>query len=534
MIVVRICLIYITISITSAFDWKTMNRRLLSREPEPPLFSGKPLTVHVGMFFESMSNLKESQMSIDVDIYLYMSWKDQNLAHTDGTWTINTPEHKKKIWTPDVYFANAMSAKLHDVTVPNFNLYIKNDGTVAFSLRTTLTVACPLDLRNYPMDEQHCKIEALSYSFTEEMVRLRWFRTQPISINEEITLPEFVLQQTKATYCNGTYEYAVTAAGKNTGKFSCLLANLYLRRSIWHTVLSTYIPASGIVAVSWTSFYIDRRATPARVTLTFMTLLSLTSLGNGMRFSLPQVSYPKAIDFYFFACMLFVFGALIEFALVNSLMRKSEKYEKLANKYKDKKDSAHFMKSPIMSMEFQKSYETMMRMRRKSSVGVTLKEWRRKLNSAESSPNIGGSSSRVHFDPPVLTDSESEEMPRHRVEDEFIASYYDNVQPNNNANGHLKNSRHSNSSGSSNESKQLIGPKRVSINLPNNVNQNSRRQSVAPDSALVTEYTEFAHVLSRRALNIDKLSRVMFPVVFAIFNCVYWAYYLVSSKNKFE
>jgi hypothetical protein len=35
--------------------------------------------------------------------------------------------------------------------------------------------------------------------------------------------------------------------------------------------------------------------------------------------------------------MLFVFLALLEFALVNSFMRKSEKYEKLSNKYGTKK-----------------------------------------------------------------------------------------------------------------------------------------------------------------------------------------------------
>ena len=80
----------------------------------------------------------------------------------------------------------------------------------------------------------------------------------------------------------------------------------------------------------------------------------------------------QAIDFYFFACMLFVFGALIEFALVNSYMRKSEKYEKLASKYKDKKDTEKFMSSPIILSAFQKSYEQMMKMRRKSSAAVFL------------------------------------------------------------------------------------------------------------------------------------------------------------------
>ena len=54
-----------------------------------------------------------------------------------------------------------------------------------------------------------------------------------------------------------------------------------------------------IVVISWVSFWIDRRAVPARVTLSFTTLLSLSTLGNGLRFGLPMVSYAKAIDYWF-------------------------------------------------------------------------------------------------------------------------------------------------------------------------------------------------------------------------------------------
>uniref|UniRef100_A0AC34FJM0 Neurotransmitter-gated ion-channel ligand-binding domain-containing protein n=1 Tax=Panagrolaimus sp. ES5 TaxID=591445 RepID=A0AC34FJM0_9BILA len=214
---------------------------------QPPLENNKPLRIYIGMYLESLGKFKESEMSYEVDVYLYESWQDKSLAHTSGVWTINDDAHRKKIWLPDLYFANARSAQFHDVTVPNFNLYIDTEGTIAYSLRTTLTVACALDLHDYPMDNQLCSVKALSYSFTEEHVKIR----------------------------------------------CCLSAEIYLQRSLGHNLLQTYIPLGGIVIVGFTSFFIDRRATPARVTLTFMTLVSLTSLGNGMRFALPQVSYAK-------------------------------------------------------------------------------------------------------------------------------------------------------------------------------------------------------------------------------------------------
>uniref|UniRef100_A0A914R9N7 Neurotransmitter-gated ion-channel transmembrane domain-containing protein n=1 Tax=Parascaris equorum TaxID=6256 RepID=A0A914R9N7_PAREQ len=115
-------------------------------------------------------------------------------------------------------------------------------------------------------------------------------------------------------------------------QFSCLVANIRLHRSIGYTLVQSYFPTGLIVIISWVSFWIDRAAVPARVTLSFSTMLSLTTLGNGLRYGLPQVSYAKAIDFWFGGCMLFVFCSLLEFAVVNSYMRQSERNDKLSGK----------------------------------------------------------------------------------------------------------------------------------------------------------------------------------------------------------
>ncbi|KAE9549547.1 hypothetical protein FO519_007247 [Halicephalobus sp. NKZ332] len=526
-----------------------MNEQLMKHIREPPFPKNGSINVHVGMYLESLGAFKQTEMTFEVDIYLYMSWQDKSLAHfengRDETWIINDDAHRKKIWVPDIYFANARKAQLQDVTVPNFNMYIHSNGTIAYSLRTTLTVACALDLRNYPMDSQVCNIVLLSYSHVEELVNVTWFTsTVPIKHNKRIALPELNLIATKPSICDGTYEYAPTATGSRTGVFSCLSANIYLSRSLMHNLLQTYIPLGGIVIVSWTSFWIDRRASPARVTLTFMTLVSLTSMGNGMRFALPQVSYAKAVDYYYFAAMIFVFGALIEFAFVNSYMRKSEKYEKLSTKYKDKDEK--LLHSPIIFSAFQKSYDQMVRMRKKSNAVVFLENLKKRSRTENGS--MGGRAVKFSFSndyPPT----DSDDSRKQSTETQYFSrdvlaeqnqdlndSFYDNVpriHPTNKTpllltvdgdlvtNPPRQSPSPQDSSMSSETQKEVI----------KKAKKERKISKVTPNPLLSTQYSEFSHMLSMRALNIDKWSRILFPLTFTMYNLIYWVFYISQRKD---
>lgn len=47
----------------------------------------------------------------------------------------------------------------------------------------------------------------------------------------------------------------------------------------------------------------------------------MTTQASSSRQSLPRVSYIKAIDIWMATCLVFVFAALLEFAIVNVLSR---------------------------------------------------------------------------------------------------------------------------------------------------------------------------------------------------------------------
>lgn len=105
------------------------------------------------------------------------------------------------------------------------------------------------------------------------------------------------------------------------GIYPCLFIHLVFKREFSYYLIQIYIPCCMLVIVSWVSFWLDQNAIPARVSLGVTTLLTMATQTSSINSSLPPVSYTKAIDVWTGVCLTFVFGALLEFALVNYASR---------------------------------------------------------------------------------------------------------------------------------------------------------------------------------------------------------------------
>lgn len=108
----------------------------------------------------------------------------------------------------------------------------------------------------------------------------------------------------------------------SAGDFACLKVIFQLNRNIGYYMVQVYVPSILIVALSWVSFWLNTDAIPARISLGVLTVLTMTTQSSSMRSALPPVSYIKAIDIWNAFCMFFVFGALLEYAVINVLLRK--------------------------------------------------------------------------------------------------------------------------------------------------------------------------------------------------------------------
>ena len=72
-----------------------------------------------------------------------------------------------------------------------------------------------------------------------------------------------------------------------------IVLDVFLERPLGYFMWEVYMPATSIVVISWTSFWLERSAIPARVSLGVTTVLSITTLLSNSNDNLPPTAYPK-------------------------------------------------------------------------------------------------------------------------------------------------------------------------------------------------------------------------------------------------
>jgi len=289
-----------------------------------------PTNIQVNLMIRSIDKIDDVKMEFSTQITFRQQWYDDRLqfgskvsAQMKDKIKYLTITEPGKVWMPDTFFRNERRGAMHNVLVPNLYVRIYADGTVLFSIRVSLTLSCPMNLKLYPLDTQTCPMQIASYGWATDDLVYVWQNNNPVQIGK-VSLPRFVIEKYSSDYCN---------VNTSTGSYSCLLMELTLRREFSYYMLTIYVPTCMLVIVSWFSFWIDPKAVPARVALGVTTLLTMSTKTASISNSLPPVAYTKAVDLWTGVCIFFVFFALLEYTAVNAAIRSDAKrLEALKNK----------------------------------------------------------------------------------------------------------------------------------------------------------------------------------------------------------
>lgn len=299
-------------------SFKYMKHRRPKNDSHP---SGRgPVVVDVNLFINSFSSVSVVDMDYSVDILLRQRWVDSRLKIGGNFETLSLGYMKDKLWIPDLFFRNAKQGQLHTLTTPNYLIWLKPDGSLIFSQKLTVKLSCPMQLWNFPLDTQICRLEIGSYGYSMTDLEFRWWgalMSDHVTMSKVLHLNEFSRPTHKTGYCHKSY--------KTTGQFACIYVEFCLARKFGFYLIYTYLPSVLIIIISWLSFLIDYHAVPARISIGLLSILALMTESAATLQKLPRVSYIKAIDVWLFACLAFVVLSLLEFAFVNTIARRTQK-----------------------------------------------------------------------------------------------------------------------------------------------------------------------------------------------------------------
>ncbi|XP_074528170.1 gamma-aminobutyric acid receptor subunit beta-2 [Halichoeres trimaculatus] len=292
-----------------------------------PDFGGRPVGVGMNIDIASIDMVSEVNMDYTLTMYFQQAWRDKRLSYSEIPLNLTLDNRvADQLWVPDTYFLNDKKSFVHGVTVKNRMIRLHPDGTVLYGLRITTTAACMMDLRRYPLDEQNCTLEIESYGYTTDDIEFYWRGgDNAVTGVDRIELPQFSIVDHKLISKNVVF---------STGAYPRLSLSFKLKRNIGYFILQTYMPSILITILSWVSFWINYDASAARVALGITTVLTMTTINTHLRETLPKIPYVKAIDMYLMGCFVFVFMALLEYALVNYIFfgRGPQRQKKAAEK----------------------------------------------------------------------------------------------------------------------------------------------------------------------------------------------------------
>ncbi|KAL3077351.1 hypothetical protein niasHS_013340 [Heterodera schachtii] len=273
--------------------------------------------VEIEMHVQDMGSLNEISADFEIDILFTQLWHDPSLSFVNlsSECVRNiTMESRflKDIWTPNTCIINAKRTSVHASPADNIMFILYENGTVWTNHRLSVKAPCALDLRTFPFDTQTCELLLESYSHNNEEVTLHWM-AEPITMMKPIQLPDFDMVQFS------TKRVAVLFPN---GYWDELQVRFTFKRRYGFYILQAYVPTYLTIIVSWVGFCMEPKALPARTTVGVSSLLALTLQFGNIHKNLPRVSYVKAMDVWMLGCISFVFGTMIELAVVCYITRR--------------------------------------------------------------------------------------------------------------------------------------------------------------------------------------------------------------------
>ncbi|VDN56276.1 unnamed protein product [Dracunculus medinensis] len=283
----------------------------------PTIFPDVPVNVRVQLNIIHLSGFDSQQMDYTVDAEMEMRWFDIRLANNYSRWIrIWEKSILEQIWKPDPYFVNSKHSYFHEVSFPNFRMYISPEGLIIYTLRITLQPTCQMIFCRFPHDRQECDLLISSISFPQTSIRFSW-HSSPVRFLNFITLPELKIRTIVAATCQVENQLVNS---------SCLKLGFKLERDGARFIVEKYIPSTLAMMFAWIAPYVPYYYEEVRIITPITVLLALVQMEKGEQEI--RTSYLTSIDTWFGAMKVFSALSLIESMSVKQSLKAKTEFER--------------------------------------------------------------------------------------------------------------------------------------------------------------------------------------------------------------
>eukprot|EP00812_Abedinium_dasypus_P015707 NODE_935_length_1306_cov_312.880096.p1 GENE.NODE_935_length_1306_cov_312.880096~~NODE_935_length_1306_cov_312.880096.p1 ORF type:complete len:384 (-),score=104.94 NODE_935_length_1306_cov_312.880096:137-1288(-) len=207
---------------------------------------------------------------------------------------------------------------------------INKSGHVMMVVLFRLEIHCAMDFHHLPFDRQQCPIRLSSFQYNASFVRLV---QAPGGINESISFGANGMTGVgKHPWVIDTPEVLqrsqVFGTGSNLQIWDTQDFTLWVHRESPYNFRKDFLNSVLIVLMSWSGFFILRTASPARVTLAVIPVLTMLNHLNSVAKLTPPIPYFTFLDVFLLICLTFCFLCVVEYGFLHHLLRREAACER--------------------------------------------------------------------------------------------------------------------------------------------------------------------------------------------------------------
>lgn len=285
--------------------------------PKPPVNEGirwpgeggRRIPVTVAITIIDFAGIDPQHELFEMAGYLDLAWTDPSLVLPKEQGGRDRRRFRKgDIWAPELEFVNAAE----QVEGERYgDLYVDRAGRVAQRVRFSHKFRSALYLKRFPFDRQALHIAVSPFDLFAKDIDLIADQKGTGKL-PGASVPDWRIEGFRARVeapadgdpADQTYRFEVEVA----------------RRSMFY-FWRVFLPLALLVAASWSVFWIDEAAAPAKFGTAVTVLVSLVAFSYTIDFSLPKVPYLTFADTFSLTVFLFVLAVIFAVTAIHFIHR---------------------------------------------------------------------------------------------------------------------------------------------------------------------------------------------------------------------